>query len=277
MQGIEITILGAKYVFYGISEELAAEIRQLAEKRAFQTDFGLWGYWLRSVLSKANPAQPSSKDEIIVVCDPYTMAGSAGEGETDAVNAANALAAELGQGASLEAKYWKGSIVGMFTEVDSEGRKTISGMQHHNQNTVKSKQGELVQTVLFIDFSHVKTYTPGLLLPIILHETTHFLEEKTINGNAVENAQRNGVVIPDDIWKPENSGSMGQDAGWAEIFCTERVYQSERPQEKLTTLVEKMAAGSLYEEADRSWVDNLVDLFRMVLEKNGICLEQKQD
>lgn len=291
MQGREITILGARYVFYGISEELAAEIRQLAGREAFQTDFRSWGLWLQSMLRKAGAVQAISKDDIIVVCNPYGMMeqdksgiswqkltgaeipeqDKAGIIEEKARTAVSAFAKALEGNVNLEIQTWQERIKDMFTAFVRDDIGKIYGMQCANQSSGSYSSDGPFRTVLFIDFPSVMEDTPGLLLPIIMHETTHFLEEMAIdNGYAVENAQRNGVVIPDDIWEPGNSGSMGQDAGWAKIFCTERDYQSGRPQEKLTTLVEKMAAGSLYEEVDRGWVERLKQVFDMVLQGNNI-------
>lgn len=294
MKGIEIIILGVKYVFYGISEELAAEIRRLAATETFQEDFRLWGLWLHSKMRKTDPAKTDSKDDIIIVCDPYGMMGQdtsnvswqqlagteilekdkPGIIEKKAGTAVNALVGALKGDVRNEVNIWQQAIQAIFTAYVREDIAKIYGVQCTCYGSRSCSLDGPFQTVLFIDFASVMTDTPGLLLPIIMHETTHFLEEKTIdNGYAIEEAKKSGVEIPDEIWDADHSGSMGSDDEWAKIFHTQKEYQATRPQEQLTTLVEKMTAGSLYEVTDRGWVDNMLELFKAVLAGNGIRFE----
>lgn len=291
MKGIEIIILGVKYVFYGISEELAAEIRRLAATETFQEDFKLWEKWLQSKMRKADPAKADSKDDIIIVCDPYGMMGQdtgnvswqqlagteipekgkPGIIEKKAETAVNALVGAMGGDVRNEVNIWQQIIQNIFTAYVREDIGKIYGIQCTNQSSRSCSSAGPFRTVLFIDFASVMKDTPGLLLPTIMHETTHFLEEMTIsNGHAIEEAKKNGVEIPDEIWDADHSGSMGSDDKWAKIFHTQKEYQATRPQEQLTTLVEKMTAGSLYEVTDRGWVDNMLELFKAVLAGNGI-------
>ncbi|MBD5475816.1 MAG: hypothetical protein HDR17_07525 [Lachnospiraceae bacterium] len=298
MNGIEISILGTKYVFYGISEELAENIRQLAGRKEFQADLRSWGLWLQSMMRKAVVVETTSKADSIVVCDPYGMIGQdesdislqkladaeipeeekAKITEEKANIAVSAFVEALGGNVKGETLNWQNAIKEMFTSFVCSAKGRVLGAQCTNQSSRSYSTVGPFPTVLFIDFSSVMENTPKLLLPIIMHETTHFLEEKAIvtitNKYAFDIARKEHVEIPDEIWDPEKSSTMGQNADWIKIFSKEKEYQQKYPEERLPTLIEKMAAGSLYEKENRAWVDRLKELFGEVLHANNICVDQ---
>lgn len=269
---IGIKILGKNYIFLGINEWIKDVIEAQANTKNFREDFELWRKWMQSVTG----------DEAIVVCDPYGIAEisvdniSAASSSNDeaviaqeAAKAANALAAYLGGDAKSHVKSWR-DIIGDMLLMYKPAK--IYGIQY-NYGKLKNTFFGSFESVLFIDFKSLIEKKPGLLLPTIMHETTHFLEVKQ-TGNECFGGR--GILMDrvddDRLWGVERAGSLGKDPDWREIFEEMAAYQKGKnsEHERLTTLIEKMTVGSLYESVDRTWVEELKATFSEVLAERGI-------
>lgn len=79
-------------------------------------------------------------------------------------------------------------------------------------------------------------------------------------------------VHDDRLWGVESAGSLGKAPDWRGILEEMAAYQKgkDSEHERLTTLIEKMTVGSLYESVDRTWVEELKTTFRAVLAERGI-------
>lgn len=274
MTRFDINILGKKYIFLGINESIKNVIEAQANTKDFVKDFELWRKWMQSVTG----------DEAIVVYDPYGIAEisvddiSAASSSNDkaviaqeAAKTANALTAYLGGNAKSHVESWRVIIGDMFLKYN---RAKIYGIQY-NYGKLKNTSVGSFESVLFIDFISLIEKKPGLLLPTIMHETTHFLEAKQIeNGCFGERGILKERVHDDRLWGVESAGSLGKDPDWRGILGEMAAYQGDKDNEheRLTTLIEKMTVGSLYESVDRTWVEELKATFSVVLAERGIKL-----
>lgn len=284
MAGTEVYILGKKYVFFGVDKCVTDEIARQGSNERFGEDFVIWRKWMESV----------TKNDVIVVCDPYKMgsisrdriaainsafaAGEKTQQEIDARGmeianmanaAANGFAGLLNGNVAKEAAGWEAAINGMFLSYNAN---TVFGMQYTGYRLNIPSVGSF-RTVLFIDFQSVIDRKRELLLPVVIHETTHFLEEISLggwcfgsDGKLSENVDNAG------LWGGECSGSLGLDPEWKGVLSDIATYQKVCEEERMTSLVEKMTIGSLYETGDREWLDGLKEIFREVLVKKGICV-----
>lgn len=249
--GKDIMILDQKYCFCGM-ESAVKEIDKdiILKHEQLRKNLEKWICWRDNVLN----------GKVIYVADPWAIKLEKEDNTDRAAEATIEMLENINE--DLQGTINKEIVK---TILDGAGIIGVQGSFGERQKVY----------VLFLNMKEINRCPQEIfstvLLSVILHETTHILDEYERKTKHKEIEKCDGFT-DEKIWKMDDqkTGLFG-DEKWKKIFDEEKEYIKRNDWEKITTLVEKIVIGSM-EEADgtKDWVEDLVTLLNEVLEKMEI-------
>ena len=254
-----IKLLDQDYILIGIEEEDCNLIESIAGNntdgdRKLRDDLANWLAWRKKVIDE---------DQTILVCDPYGICNG-----------------ELSEKAVYEEfvkRDWKiekpGEATGFLeTMFDNRNGNTIYGVQYSSEELIGCHEGKEIAFAIFMDVKSINNnYGKEYLVPALLHETTHYMEEASLGRNNCFGEDNNFESMKtESIWPKEiQENTLYNNEKWKKIFDIETDYQNDYV-ERMTTLIERIVIGSLYECGDRTWVETLKAKLKDVLTATGV-------